>query len=201
MVDTIIFDIGGVYLNDISEENIARGIQEVYPYVKKDRIIGLVRANDWDEFMLGEISEDKYWENFLRRSKLNLGIDKLKLCVRNQLYPIEGTEEIIRALRPNYKLAIISNNSREWSKYIREKYDILDLFDEVIFSAEVGLKKPDPHIYELALEKLKSLPEKCLFIDDKKRNTDVAEKLGFKTIIFDSVYQLKRELTQLRILR
>jgi putative hydrolase of the HAD superfamily len=78
---------------------------------------------------------------------------------------------------------------------MRQKFDLFKSFDPLIFSCDVGFRKPDPKIYEIALEKLKCDPEECIFIDDKKRNSDGAEKLGMKGIVFEEVSKLIEDLS------
>ena len=68
---------------------------------------------------------------------------------------------------------------------MRQKFDLFKSFDQIIFSCDVGLRKPDPRIYEITLQKLKRDAGECVFIDDKKRNTDAAEKLGMKSFVFE----------------
>lgn len=68
------------------------------------------------------------------------------------------------------------SNSWGTGMYPRELLD--DHFDVQVISGEVGLRKPDPAIYELAVERLGLAPERCAFVDDLDRNVSVAEQLG-----------------------
>ncbi|PIR04638.1 MAG: hypothetical protein COV57_03370 [Candidatus Liptonbacteria bacterium CG11_big_fil_rev_8_21_14_0_20_35_14] len=68
-------------------------------------------------------------------------------------------------------------------------------FDEVIISAEVGINKPDPKIYSLALDKIKSNPEESIFIDDLEKNLEPAKKLGIATILYENPKQLEKNLS------
>jgi len=66
----------------------------------------------------------------------------------------------------------------------------------VTISAEVGLRKPDPRIYQLTLRRLQLEPGETLFIDDKVRNVEGARVLGMEGILFESPAQLQRELLE-----
>ena len=56
------------------------------------------------------------------------------------------------------------------------------------------MRKPDPQIYRLTVGRMRLLPDECVFVDDKERNTAVAEMLGKKAIVFRSAAQLMRQL-------
>ena len=73
---------------------------------------------------------------------------------------------------------------KEWSNYLRQKFGLNEIFDEVIVSGDVGLRKPDEKIYTLLLERLKAPPKDCVFVDDKLRNLQPASELGINTIRF-----------------
>ena len=91
-------------------------------------------------------------------------------------------------LAPRFKerfaLALLSNDVKEWSSYLRNKFGLNEIFDEVIISGDVGIRKPDKEIYTLLLDRIKTSPNNCIFVDDKLRNLEPASKLGIKTIRF-----------------
>jgi putative hydrolase of the HAD superfamily len=79
---------------------------------------------------------------------------------------------------------MLSNDLKDWSKFLRNKYNITQIFDVLVISGTVGYRKPDKRIYEILLEKIKSPAENCLFIDDKLENLRAASELGIQTIKF-----------------
>ena len=88
--------------------------------------------------------------------------------------------DFIRALRPQYKVGIISN---AWSQLLDllDSWEIQDAFDVIIGSGDVGVMKPDPKIYRLALDGLQVLPHESVFVDDFIENIQGAEALGINT--------------------
>jgi putative hydrolase of the HAD superfamily len=83
------------------------------------------------------------------------------------------------------RFAMLTNNVREWEPHWRTKLPIDDIFETVVDSAFVGLRKPDPLIYELTLERLDGIAaEECLFIDDTEINCDAAAALGIRPVHF-----------------
>lgn len=84
--------------------------------------------------------------------------------------------------------ALVTNNAAEFRDHWRNAIPIDDLFHHVIDSSEVGLRKPDPKIFELALEQLGADAERTVFLDDFQGNLDAAARLGIRGILVESEY-------------
>jgi putative hydrolase of the HAD superfamily len=105
-----------------------------------------------------------------------------------------GLIDYIRELKKNYKIAILSNvgtNQIRDKLLSKEEQELIDVF---IFSYEVGMVKPDPGIYQIALEKLGVEPNECIFTDDGERNVEAAEALGIKAFLYTDFIQFKHDL-------
>jgi 2-haloacid dehalogenase len=108
---------------------------------------------------------------------------------------LEGTVEIARKLKEaGWTLYLLSNFSAETFPIMLNRYDFLQLFDDMIISGEHKLIKPDPAIFQLTLKRIKREAQECLFIDDSLANIEAANKLGFYTIHFQSPEQLEGDL-------
>ena len=81
-----------------------------------------------------------------------------------------------------YQIYLLSNFPGDQFEKYRLQNNFINEFDDRIISGDVGVMKPNPKIYELAIKKFNLIPEETLFIDDKIENTDSAAKLGIKTI-------------------
>ena len=103
----------------------------------------------------------------------------------------------IRELRPRYRTALLSNAWPDLRHALENIWKIADAFDDIVISAEVGIAKPDPRIYELALTRLAIPPERALFIDDFQVNIDAAAALGIQTIHFVNPETVNARLAQL----
>jgi epoxide hydrolase-like predicted phosphatase len=90
------------------------------------------------------------------------------------------------------KTGLVSNSWRH------DDYDVQDLFDVVVLSGDLGIRKPDPEIYAVALERLGVTADRCVFVDDLGGNLKPAKALGMTTIRHDvtssTIAQLKRLL-------
>ena len=106
--------------------------------------------------------------------------------------------ELLDRLRDaGYQLIFLSDNVQERIDYLEETFGFLHRFDDGIFSHRVGMRKPDPRIYELALEKASYGAEQCVFVDDKPAMLEPAEKAGMAVIAFVGPEQLEQELENL----
>jgi putative hydrolase of the HAD superfamily len=204
MIRAIIFDLGGVLITDVPLKPIAEEFSKKSSLSAEEIHTHLYPTEHWNLLTLGKITEDEYWDDFLKAYKISekseVRSDKLKEelkeKIRSALYPLKHSASIINLLKENYRLAILSNHAKEWSEYMKQKFDLFRFFDPIIFSCDVGLRKPDPRIYEAVLQKLKCSVNECVFIDDKKRNTDAAEKLGMKGIVFEEYSKLLEDLAR-----
>lgn len=101
---------------------------------------------------------------------------------------------IIKSLKAtSITTAALTNTSTEFGDYFRQ-IGLDDFFDPLMLSGDLGSRKPNKRIYELALQMLKLKPEQCIFIDDKRSNIEPAERLGMKVILYRNSKQLKADL-------
>ena len=115
--------------------------------------------------------------------------------------PVAGTVEIMKRLKEaGYPVYGLSNWSSETFPMVRNKFIFFDLLDDIVISGEVGQIKPEPEIYEIALERIGRPANECLFIDDSLANIEQARKMGFAVVHFQSPEQLETELKNLQLL-
>lgn len=146
---------------------------------------------------IGLIPEQEHWAAVMRRLHLP---DSEAQAIRDEFFAGDVTDltllNFMRGLRKKCKVGLISNawsGLRPW--IINRKYD--DAFDAMIISAEVGMAKPDPRIYQLALEKLGVAASESVFLDDFPENVEGARAVGMQAIHFTQPEQALQELKQL----
>lgn len=189
---TIFFDWSGVIADDNGDECIRKSLTNVGVSESK---IKEVLEKHFNDFMLGNISEIKYWNNIKNEYGLNIPDQYCGVYDRWQgITPNQNMIELINELKKlGYKVGLITN-------IIKPVFDIIkasgyyDVFDDIVASCEVGLIKPQPEIYNLALKKLGASSQKSIFIDDKQLNLDTATRVGFKTILAKNHNQIYSEL-------
>ena len=106
--------------------------------------------------------------------------------------------EIVKELKKKFILAVLSN-TYEYHAKLNEKDPRFRLFDLIIFSHRVGMRKPDREIYKHILKRLNIKPDECIFIDDLPKNVEAAKNMGIKGILFQNAEQLKEDLKKLGV--
>jgi putative hydrolase of the HAD superfamily len=105
--------------------------------------------------------------------------------------------ELMRGLRGRgYRMALLTNNVREWEPLWRRMLPVDEIFQVVVDSAFVGLRKPEPEIFELTVERIGGGigAADCLFVDDVEDNTITARELGMTAVHFRSNEQAIPEI-------
>ena len=101
------------------------------------------------------------------------------------LVPIPGMEGLLQGLkRDGRRLFLLSNTSKAFHRF-RSKIPGIELFDDTMISADVGLVKPDPAIFRLACEQFGIVPSESAFIDDTPINAEAAQYVGMKAYVFN----------------
>jgi putative hydrolase of the HAD superfamily len=103
----------------------------------------------------------------------------------SHLHPNEPMIDLMRDLKGRgLRMAMLTNNVREWEPLWRAKLPVDEIFELVVDSAFVGMRKPEPEIYELTLERLGGgvRAEECVFVDDLDVNCAMARELGMVAV-------------------
>ena len=179
----VFFDLGGVILRtefQAPRQRLAERLGLEY-----DDLVKIVFDSDSGvRATVGEISSEEHWDLVLKR--LKRPASEL-VSIRDEFFAGDIVDrtllEYIRSLRGKYKIGLISNAWGDLRDFIiREKFD--DAFDNLIISAEVGAAKPDPKIFQIALEQFGVSPSEAIFVDDFLINVEGCEKVGMKGIHF-----------------
>ena len=181
MIKTVIFDLGNVMVNFKPMEFL----KERYSDKDAEFLFSAVfDTNEWKELDNGTISEDGAWKNFVERNPEKEKIFmEVKDCFYNIFTPIQTSVAAMKALsEKGYNLLYLSNIHIGIFGHLKKTYDFFKLFNGGIISADYHMLKPNDDIYLKLLEVYPIAREEAVFIDDTAVNTDVAEKLGFKTI-------------------
>jgi epoxide hydrolase-like predicted phosphatase len=103
--------------------------------------------------------------------------------------------ELMRELKAEGKrMAMLTNNVREWEPLWRSMLPVDEIFETVVDSGFVGCRKPEPQIYEMTLERLGLPAEACLFIDDLPHNCEGAREMGMSAVHFQDNEQAIDEI-------
>ena len=197
-IEAIISDFGGVLTSSLTDSFVgvldASGISLEDLGKAMAAIAEREGTNPLFELETGRMSESTFMGRLSDELSAQLGnrarLDGFGERYFRHLQPNERLIDYMRQLRERgYKLAICTNNVREWEARWRAMLPVDEIFDVVVDSAFVGSRKPEPRIYQITLEQLGVAPDRTLFIDDVDANCEGARALGMQTIRFRSTDQ------------
>ncbi len=202
-IRAVISDFGGVLTSPLMDSFVAFQESSGISFEQLGQAMAAVAeqtgANPLVELETGRMSE----REFLRALEVQLS-QLLERAVQLQgfgeryfehLHPNTALIDYMRTLRERgYRLAICTNNVREWEPLWRAKLPVDEIFDLVVDSAFVGVRKPDPEIYRLTLERLSVEPARAVLVDDIEINCDAARAVGMTAVWFRSTEQAIEEI-------
>ncbi|HEY8778886.1 MAG TPA: HAD family phosphatase [Solirubrobacterales bacterium] len=151
------------------------------------------------ELEKGELTEASFLERIADELEPELGhrpeMHRFSEIYFDALEPNPPMIELMRELRGRgLRMALLTNNVREWEPLWRSMVPIDELFEVVVDSAFVGCRKPDPEIYEILLERIGLGGDQCLFVDDVEVNCEAARELGMTAVHFRASEQAIEEI-------
>lgn len=191
----VLFDYGGVFTG-----TPLKAFREAAPeygltaQALTDLILGPTEydtGHPWHRLERGEVAAvDAVAEIMqLALDSHGIAVDPWKVLVRTGRAPEDRLQMVrrVQALRAvGLQTALVTNNFREAAKHWRSSIPLDELFDTVVDSSEVGVRKPDPRIYELTAKRLVDVdPEHCAFLDDLAGNVAGAESVGMTGVLVD----------------
>jgi len=193
----VFFDFGGVILRteyQAPRQHLAERFNMDYDDI--DKFVFACESSK--RASLGEITEEEHWLEVLKRLKLPASESQ---AFQDAFFGGDILDlkliQFIRDLRgKNIHTGLISNAWSGLRSYM-EKEKILDIFDSVIISSEVGAVKPKPKIYEVALQKANVQAAEAIFVDDFYENIEACEKIGMKGVFFKDPEKAMRDLKRL----
>jgi putative hydrolase of the HAD superfamily len=199
----VISDFGGVLTTPLIQSFVAFQDQTGVPMealgTAMQRLAQRDGAHPLYELEKGKLSEEEFLRRIAAELEPELG-HRPAMHRFSEIYfeVLEPNPPMIRLMREvrdgGCRMALLTNNVREWEPHWRAMVPIDELFEIVVDSAFVGCRKPEPRIYEIVLERLGMEPEACLFVDDVEVNCDAARELGMTAVRFRSNEQAIPEI-------
>ena len=190
----IILDVGGVLLHE--RDHAKRYEWEQRLGLAQGQLTRLVLDSELAALApLGQVTEREVWQAVASKFGLT---DEQTWELQRDFWSSEQLDatfvEFIQGLRPQYKIAILSNAWSDARSFHNAKFHFDSWVDIAIYSAEVKLLKPDPHIYQLVLSQLNLAADECVFVDDKLSNVQAAEALGMQGVWYRDAKQAMHEI-------
>lgn len=182
MIKAVLFDYDGVITKGVDNEWVAGRLARNLSIPKATASSWVKEV--WLPFLRGTISEEEIWR--LMEGNYEEAIDGSKRGIWftwDEVKPLPEMIDLVRSLKQNgYTVGVLSNVFNITRDLVKANGGY-DEFDFVVASCDLGFKKPEPEIFQVALEKLEPIkPEEVVFFDDHEDNSRAAEKLGIKGI-------------------
>lgn len=205
---TVVFDLGGVVFNwqptvlmrqvlpsrAADEASAAHWVREIFQTFDPD--------GDWAQFDLGAVEPGQLATRIAQRT--GLARDEVASVIDGvapHMHVKQDTVKLIHDLKAHgHRVLYLSNMPHRLSRWIEDDHPFADWFEDGIFSARVGLMKPDPAIFDLTVERLGIAGALPVFIDDAQKNIDAALALGWCGVRFESAAQVRDQLVRLGLL-
>ncbi|HEY1237610.1 MAG TPA: HAD family phosphatase [Solirubrobacterales bacterium] len=191
-ITTVISDFGGVLTTPLIQSFAAVQDQTGVPF--EELVNGMTRIQEQDgrhplyELETGKLTEADFLRKLGDALEPTLGhrpeLHRFREIYFDALHANEPMIDLMREAKGGgHRMGLLTNNVREWEPLWRTMLPVDEIFEVVIDSGFVGLRKPDREIYDLTLERLGGPnARECLFIDDTDVNCDTARELGMSAI-------------------
>jgi epoxide hydrolase-like predicted phosphatase len=183
-MDGLLIDWGGVLTHSV--------LRSFEMFAERERLPPTAVLEALGDHLLEDLENgDLPLPLFERRLAERLGVDAADLAERlmREARPDEAMRAAVRRFHDaGVRTVLVSNSWR------RSDYDMPDAFDAMVLSQQLGIRKPDPRIYQYALDRLELAPHQCVFVDDLGGNLKPARQLGMTTIKHESA---KRTISRL----
>jgi putative hydrolase of the HAD superfamily len=195
-IKALIFDMGGVVV--FYDHRIAAKKMSKLTSVPSKKIFNVLNGAHNTFTKTYELGKPTYWKIAAK----NLGIKKIPGKKFDRFWttifwPNQKLISFMKKLKKKYRIAIISNTGALHKNYLSKKYNLNKLTTKQVYSYKLGIQKPHPKIYRVALKKLNVKPEEAIFIDDRLENVNGAKKFGMKGIVFKNNKQAIREIEKI----
>jgi len=194
VIKAIIFDFGNVLCSfSVAKffENLAQRsrctVKELHDLLPEISRIAI-------EYETGLITSDQFYRQITVLTKMEISREEFIKAYVDIFAPIESTFDLIRRLKPHYRLGLLSNTNEWHFEHSIKTVSVYPLFDAVSLSYVVGAMKPKAAIYHDMLAKLGVEAGACVYIDDLPENVEAAAKLGMDGIVYSDHAALLRDL-------
>ena len=147
----------------------------------------------------GELSAQRFFEIVRQDTGFDGDFTEFARIWSDIFTPIKPMIALARRLKGQVTRLILSNTNAIHMDYVLKQFSIVREVEGLVLSHEVGLLKPDPRIYKLALQRFGLRAERAVFIDDIPTNVEGARAVGLRGIHYQNPDQVRLELTKLRI--
>ena len=177
-IEALLFDLGKVLI----DFNFETGVQALHRAcsISRDRLEEVLWDETWiRRYERGEISTREFHFYLCETAALKMDLTEFREVWSSVFLPgLLVSERLLAALKRKYPLILVSNTNEAHFDFIRDRYSVIDYFDQHVLSYMVGSLKPDRKIFEHAIQVSGFRPDALFFTDDREENILAARELG-----------------------
>lgn len=196
-IKVVFSDVGGVLLNNGWGHGSRQDAAQKFGlnYEEMDVLHDFI----FNVYEIGKISLDDYLDTVVFNHPRNFTKADFKAFMFDQSEELPGFLQWLREWKRSCGVRVISinNEGRELNNHRIKKFGLHDCFDAFVSSCEVGMRKPDPGIFSLAMGIAQVSPEECIYFDDRLMLVQAAQKLGIRSYHHQDFLATKNILEQL----
>jgi putative hydrolase of the HAD superfamily len=195
VIRTLIFDLGQVVV-PFDWKRGYRALAEFSPYPPEEIRRRIKQTGLFDTVERGLVEPGELARRLSAVLEMNVSFEKFRELWSSIFLPETNIpDDMLAGLHANYRLLLLSNTDAIHYGWIAEKYPIMRHFDHCVLSFELGLRKPEPGIYQETIRQARCAPSEAFFTDDIAENVEGARLAGIDAVQFQSLEQLEGELT------
>jgi putative hydrolase of the HAD superfamily len=197
-INVLFFDIGGILLTNgwghESREEAAKLFNLDYKEVTE------LHTFIFNVYEAGSVDLDEYLDTVIFNHPRDFTREDFKKFMYEQSVELPHMLEWLKKWKKDsgFRIISINNEGKELNDYRVKKFKLHECFDAFVSSCEVGIRKPDPKIFKLAMGIAQALPQQCVYFDDRKMFALAAQKLGIRSYQHTSFESTKKILEELK---
>ena len=189
----ILVDLGGVVV-DVESDRLIHQVAQLLGKPFEEVQQAIYHDELMLPFELGKIKPQAYYEGLKAKLNLPWTYERFVEAWNGIFRENRDVTWILERLRKRHRLTALSNTNELHLAHVKTAVPSLTMIEDWVASCEVGLRKPDPRIYFLALERAKVLPRHAIYIDDRPELVDAGRSVGLTAIRFKDSRQLDQDL-------
>lgn len=196
MIRTCLFDMGNVLVHFSHDRMCAQMGALCGRSGSEVRELVFDAGHQWD-FERGRFSEAEFHRKFVELVGREVEFEALCYAGSDIFWPNEPMLPILEELkRTGHRLVLLSNTSISHFRFVERNFGFLQWFDEHVVSFRVGAVKPEPAIFEAALQAIDCEPQECFYTDDIPAYVETGRRYGLDAEIFTNAEALRTQLAE-----
>lgn len=199
---TVVFDFGAVLFRWQPVDLLQQVLPALAPDADAARALAarifdvLEPGSEWARFDLGQVEAEELAPRLAQRLGLAVqDMQRLIAAIPPHMQPLPDSVALLQRLKARgHRAFYLSNMPGSYAEHLTRAHDVVPQFADGIFSARVGLAKPDDAIFELARQRFGLVPAQTVFLDDHPKNIAAARRHGWQAVLFETAAQAEAEL-------